>query len=114
EAVKAGILESEAVFGFVHAEAARAARAGGEKDVVIDDVLLGHSLRFKTLQVTNQVPHRKIGRVALAVVAEFLAGLEIGDHRGVGMFSQRYPLPWKTALIISSCFQVRPPKRMVV
>src|SRR5262249_48778977 len=67
EAIKAGVLESEAIFGFVHTEAAGAAGTSSEEDVVIDDVLLGHPLRFEPLQVTNQVPHREIGRVALAV-----------------------------------------------
>src|ERR1700722_3301872 len=32
---------------------------------------------------------------------------------GTGNFSQRYPQPWNTARIKSSCFQVKPPKRMV-
>src|SRR5579864_1120091 len=32
---------------------------------------------------------------------------------GTGNFSQRYPQPWKTARIRSSCFQVKPPNRIV-
>ena len=41
---KPAVLQSEAVLSFVHAEAARSAGAGGEEDVVVDDLLLGQAL----------------------------------------------------------------------
>ena len=44
EAVEAGVAERLAVLGDVHAEAAGAARAGGEEDVVLDDVLGRHAV----------------------------------------------------------------------
>ena len=40
EAVEPGVAQRQAVFGFVHAEAARAAGAGGEEHVPVDDFLL--------------------------------------------------------------------------
>ena len=44
EAVEAGVAERLAVLGDVHAEAARAAGAGREEDVVLDDVLGRHAV----------------------------------------------------------------------
>ena len=85
EAVEAGILQREAIFGFVHAEAARAARSGGEEDVVVEDVLARHALLFERLQVLHQVADGEVGRIALAVVAELLAELEAGTS-GTGSF----------------------------
>ena len=43
EAVEAGVAQRLAVLGDVHAEAARAAGAGGEEHVVLDDVLDRHA-----------------------------------------------------------------------
>ena len=47
EAVEAGVAQRQAVLGFVHAEAARAAGARGEEDVAVDDFLLGQPLLFQ-------------------------------------------------------------------
>ena len=44
EAVEAGVAERLAVLGDVHAEAARAARAGREEDVLLDDLLRRHAV----------------------------------------------------------------------
>ena len=82
EALKAGVLQREAVFRLVHAKAARAAGAGGEEDVIIDDLLARLSLLFQLLQVADQVADGKVSRIALAVVAELLARLKVRDHRG--------------------------------
>ncbi len=82
EAVVAGVAEGEAILGLVHAEAAGTAGAGGEEDVAVDDVLLGEALVFEVLEVLDQVADGEVGRVALAVVAELLAGLEGGDVGG--------------------------------
>ena len=79
EAVEARILQSQAIFRLVHAEAARTTGAGGEEDVVVDDLLLGHAAGFQALQVLHQVADREVRRIALPVVAVFLAQLE-GRH----------------------------------
>jgi len=81
KAVEAGVLERESIFGFVHAEAARAAGAGGEKDIAVDDVLARHSLLFQALKVLDQVSDGEIRGIALAVISELLAGLERGHVR---------------------------------
>ncbi len=81
EAVEARILQGQAIFGLVHAEAARSARAGGEEDVVVDDLLLGQAAGFQALQILHQIAHREIGRIALPVVAVLLAELEGRDVR---------------------------------
>ena len=44
ETVEARVAQRQAILGFVHAEAARAAGAGGEEDVAVDDFLLGQAL----------------------------------------------------------------------
>ncbi len=80
EAIEAGILQREAVFGLVHAEAAGSAGAGGEEDVVVDDLLAGLSLLLQILQVAHQVADGEVGGIALAVVAVLFAGLEVGDY----------------------------------
>ena len=41
----------------------------------------GHALFLEDLQILHQVADGEVGRIALAVVAEFLAGLERGDVR---------------------------------
>ena len=76
EAVEACVLQGQAILGLIHAEAARATGASGEEDVVVDDLLLGHAAGFQALQILHQVAHRKIRRIALPVVAVFLAELE--------------------------------------
>ena len=82
EAVEPGIAQRQAVFGFVHAEAAGSASAGGEEDVPVDDFLLGNALLFERLQILHQVADGEVSRIALAVVAVLLAGLERLDVRG--------------------------------
>ena len=84
EAVEAGVLQREAVLGFVHAEAAGAAGAGGEEDVIIRRCRRGDMPCFlQALQILHQVADREVSRVALAVVAELLSELE-GVHIGRG------------------------------
>src|SRR5262249_1272600 len=79
EAVKAGVLQGEAVLSFVHAEAAGAAGASREEDVVVEDLLAGEPFLLEELQILKQIADRGIGRIALAVVAKFFARLEPGD-----------------------------------
>ena len=93
EAVEPGVAQRQPVLGFVHAEAARAAGAGGEEHVPVDDFLLGEALFFQALQILHQVADGKIGRVALAVVAVLLAGLEglhVGSGHGFGAVAQSF------------------------
>ena len=93
EAVEPGVAQRQAVLGFVHAEAARAAGAGGEEHVAVDDFLLGQSLLFQALQVLHQVADGEISGVALAVVAVLLAGLEglhVGRGHGFGAVAQSF------------------------
>ena len=73
-----------AIFWKVHAEAARAARAGSEEHVLGDDVLGRHAvLVAKRDEVLDEVSDCEVGRVALATVAELLAGLEPLGRRHV-------------------------------
>ncbi len=81
EAVEACVLQGQAVLGLIHAEAARATGAGGEEDVIVDDLLLGHAAGFQALQILHQIAHREVRRIALPVVAVFLAELEGRDIR---------------------------------
>ena len=93
ETVETGVAQCQAVLGFVHAEAAGAAGAGGEKNVAIDDFLLAQALFFQILQVLNQVSDGKIGGIALAVVAVLLArleGLYVGSRHGFGAVAQAF------------------------
>jgi hypothetical protein len=53
-----------------------------EEDVVVNDLLARLSLLLQLLQVADQVADGKVGRVALAVVAEFLACLEVSNFGG--------------------------------
>ena len=76
EAVESGVLQREAVLGLVHAEAARTAGAGREEDVVVENLLAREPFLLEELEILHQIAHGKVGRVALPVVAEFLAGLE--------------------------------------
>ena len=54
ESVEAGVLQREAILGFVHAEAARPAGASGEEDVVIDDFLARNPLASQALAGTGR------------------------------------------------------------
>ena len=93
EAVEPRVAQRQAVLGFVHAEAARPAGAGGEEHVAVDDFLLGQPLLFQALQILHQVADGEIGRVALAVVAVLLAGLEglhVGSGHGLGTVAQAF------------------------
>ena len=76
EAIEAGVLQREAILGFVHAEAARAARSRGKEDVVVENLLPRNAFFFQKLQILHQIADGEVGRIALAVVAKFLARLE--------------------------------------
>jgi len=52
-----------------------------EKNVVVQNLLARQALFLKQLQVLHQVTHREIGRIALAVIPEFLACLKGSDIR---------------------------------
>ena len=74
EAVEAGVAQRLAVLGDVRAEAARAARAGRDEHVVLDDLVRRHALRVAQVrEVLHEVADGEVGRVALAAVAELLA-----------------------------------------
>ena len=83
EAVEPRIFQREAVLGLVHPEAAGPARAGREEDVVVEDLLARDPRFFQRLKMLHEVSDREVGRVALAVVAVFLADLK-GGHVGHG------------------------------
>ncbi len=93
EAVETGIAQRQAILGFVHAEAAGSAGAGGEEDVAVDDFLLGEALLFQALEILHQVADGEVGGIALAVVAVFLAGLEgpdVGRGHGFGAVAEAF------------------------
>ena len=93
EAVETGVAQGQAILGFVHAEAARSAGAGGEEDVAVDDFLLGQALLFQALQILHQVADGEVSGVALAVVAVFLAGLkgaDVGGRHGFGDVAEAF------------------------
>ena len=54
ELVKPGVAQGEAVFGFIHTEAAGAAGAGGEEDVAVADFVLGKTLVLQGLAQTGR------------------------------------------------------------
>ena len=82
EAVEARVLQRQAIFRLVHAEAARSAGAGGKEDVIVDDLLLGEAARrLQRLQVLHQIADGEVGRIALAVVAVLFAQLKGRDVR---------------------------------
>src|ERR1017187_4005391 len=76
EPVKTGVSQSQAIFRLVHAEAARTTRAGGKEDVVVDDLFFRHPPSLQALEVLHKVANSEVRRVALTVVAVFLAELE--------------------------------------
>ena len=83
EAIEARILQREAIFSFVHAEAAGTARTCSKEDVIVQNLLTRKAFFLQELQILHQIADREIRRIALAVVPEFLARLEGGDvgHR---------------------------------
>ncbi len=82
EAIETGVPQGQAIFRFIHPEAAGSAGAGREEDVAVDDFLLGNPLLFQGLQILHQVADREVRRVALAVVAILLSRLERLHVRG--------------------------------
>src|SRR5262249_23694184 len=87
ETIKACILESEAILGFVHAEAARSARARGKENIIVQNLLARDTFLFKKLKILHQVSDGEICRVALSVVAVFFARLKGGDVRNRQLFA---------------------------
>src|SRR5262249_40193391 len=81
EAVETGVLQREAVLGFVHAKAARPAGARGEENIIVEDVLARDSFFLATLEVLNQIADREIGRIGGALVAVFVTDRK-GGHVG--------------------------------
>ena len=93
EAVETGVAQRQAILGFVHAEAAWSAGARREEHVAVDDFLLGQPLLFQALQILHQVADGEVSRVALAVVAIFLAGLKrahVGRGHGFGDVTETF------------------------
>ena len=93
ESIKARVAQCQAILGFVHAEAAGAAGAGGEENVTVNDLLLGQALLFQASGQTAQGCHGEVRGVALAVVAVFLAELEgvlVGDRQGFALVAETF------------------------
>lgn len=88
EAIEPSILQREAIFRFVHAEAARAARARGKEDVVIQNLVPGQAFLLKELKILHQISYGAVSGITLAVVAKLLTSLE-GGNGGNRNFSQR-------------------------
>src|SRR5579862_7568408 len=78
---KPRVLQRQAILRLIHTEAARPARPGSEEDVIVADLLLRHALRLEELQVLDEIADGEVRRVALPVVAVFLAQLEGIDVR---------------------------------
>jgi hypothetical protein len=97
----------------VLAEAARAAGSRGEEEVPVRRLLLavGGGL---PLQEADEAAGGEDGRAARADVDELLAGVEVLARGCWGAASALYFMLCMTPWISRSCFQVRPPKRMVV
>src|SRR6266496_1711366 len=76
EAIEARILERQPILGLIHAEAAGTARAGGEEDVVVDDLLLRLAGGLQIFQILDEVAPGEVRRIALSVVAVLLAELK--------------------------------------
>src|SRR5581483_10169675 len=70
EALEAGVAERLAVLRDVRPEAAGAAGAGRDVDVLLDDARLGEALGLHAAEVLHEVPDRVVGRVALAAISE--------------------------------------------
>src|SRR5262249_27238092 len=87
ETIEAGVLQRVAVFGFIHAKAAWTAGSRGKEDEVVENLLPRKPFFFKELQVLHQVSDGKVRRIALAIVAKFLAGLEGVDVRHRELFA---------------------------
>src|SRR5262249_39689556 len=96
ETVIARVLQGKAILRFVHSEATWTARAGGEKDVVVDNLLPGHTAGFQPLEVSNKDAHGKVGRIALPVVALLLTQRK-AHTVGNGKNSATISAPFNTA-----------------
>ncbi len=79
ETVEACILQCEPVLCLVHPKAARPTRSCRKENVIVQDVIAGDSLLFEALEMLDEVSHCEVGWIALAIVAVFLARLEIRD-----------------------------------
>ena len=79
EALKAAVAQRLAVLGDVGAKAARTTGSGGDKQVVGHDVFGRDALVIAQMdQILDQVTDGKVGRVALATIAELFAKLQRG------------------------------------
>src|SRR5260370_21292964 len=90
EAVNPGILQRQAIFRFVHSEPARAAGTGGEKDVLVNDVLARYAAGLESLQILDEVPNCEVSGIALPVVALLFAeleGINVGYPQNVATIS---------------------------
>src|SRR5207245_1293292 len=76
EALEARVAERLPVLRHVGAEAARAAGAGRQEDVLADDPVPREPVLLERLQVLHEVPDGEVGRVALAAVPELLPEAE--------------------------------------
>ena len=93
ESVETGVAQRQPILGFVHAEAARSAGAGGEEHVPVDDFLLGQSLLFQALQILHQVADGEVSGIALAVITVLFAGLKrahVGGGHGFGDVAEAF------------------------
>ena len=81
EAIETCVLKGKAIFGFIHPEAAWSAGTCGEEDVVVDNLLARLALLFEHLEIADEIAHREVSRVTLAVVPKLLPCLEVIDYR---------------------------------
>ena len=103
EFLEAGVAQREAIFSFVHAEAAGAAGAGGEEDVAVADFVLGKAFGFKVLHELHQVADGEVGGIALAVVAVLFAELEglfVGHRHGLALVAEALKRGVHEALVL--------------
>ena len=77
--------KAKTILDLIHPEAAG---AGGEEDVIRDNVFAAKTRLLESLEVLHEVTDSKVRWMALAVVA-VLFGRWKSATSGVGMFSQR-------------------------
>src|SRR5262249_44199476 len=79
EPIEPGVLKRESIFSLIHPEPARSARSRCEENIFIDDFLTRHPSLLEALKELHKIPDREISRIALSVIAEFLADLKSRD-----------------------------------
>jgi hypothetical protein len=102
EAGKVRCRKRGAKLSFVHPKAAGAAGTSSEEDVTAYDFRARQSTFFQLPQILDQVPDREVRRITEIVATVFFSDFM---RLTIGVCS--------TAWIRRSCFQVRPPNKIV-